>query len=109
MGKIVSLAKHRDAHAEQKISDADAAQFAKDLLADKLANDLVHMVMVELADIGADLSDSGYGVSMEAMNKIVLSMTRRFLDVFDSYNVLMDREENPVLVIGIGHKTDEED
>ena len=106
MDNVVTLDNFRKKPVEK--SEAKT-HFADDLVADHMANDLVHSLLATfVAETGADLDDIAYAKTVEAMVVIARMMTRRHMGVFDTHNALLDRDENSGIMIGVDVINEEE-
>ena len=88
---------------EGPMSLEDQAKFATDTVADQWAGELSHSLMMNFAEGGTDIdfNDPIYGKLMEAMNEIVLSMTRLHLNVFDTTAAMLDKYPDGEISVGV--------
>lgn len=75
--------------------------FANDTRADILANDLTHMVMDQLEQAGADLSQPGYQIGMNGLLELISSMACRVYGVDDDLNLYIDKYPDSFITVGI--------
>jgi len=94
----------------EKMSDSDRVKFAVDVIADRLANELVHNMMIDFSgrSENIDFTDPVYTVLMEAMADITRSMTRHHLGVFDETALLLQKYPESTVSVGVLTKNEED-